>query len=195
MTAECSYKLYTHNTTNVQCQFLLAIIPNSTFHDLPLVEGRIWNYVAFWCMGHAICNWPGMRVTKVVINVGRAQLLTHVKGGLYLSSAMYRFWQVFNSLVSIVHETRTDTCRGHSEDCTRPFSFGLVVVHSKLCLWPASVSTFSLTPPYQTGAYLVKETGDNTVRLLCTLFGSLFCLFPPKVRISQGYISEHLTNR
>lgn len=23
-TAECSYKLYTHNTTNVQCQFLLA---------------------------------------------------------------------------------------------------------------------------------------------------------------------------
>ena len=93
MTAECSYKLYTHNTTNVQCQFLLAIIPNSTFHDLPLVEGRIWNYVAFWCMGHAICNWPSMRVTKVVINVGRAQLLTHVKGGLYLSSAMYRFWQ------------------------------------------------------------------------------------------------------
>ena len=23
-TAECSYKLYTHSTTNVQCQFLLA---------------------------------------------------------------------------------------------------------------------------------------------------------------------------
>ena len=59
-----------------------------------------------------------------------------------------------------------DTCRVHSEDCTRPFSLGLVVVHPKLYPWPASTSR--LIPQYQAGAdgYLVEESGDNRVRYL-----------------------------
>ena len=57
-----------------------------------------------------------------------------------------------------------DTCRVHSEDCTRPFSLGLVVVHPKLSPWPASTSR--LIPQYQTGADLVEESGDNRVRYL-----------------------------
>ena len=57
-----------------------------------------------------------------------------------------------------------DTCRVHSEDCTKPFSLGLVVVHPKLSPWPASTSR--LIPQYQTGADLVEESGDNRVRYL-----------------------------
>ena len=73
-----------------------------------------------------------------------------------------------------------DTCRVHSEDCTTPFSLGLVVVHPKLYPWPASSSRCSLIPRYQTGAdgYLVEESGDNRVRpyqFICMFFGQVVC--------------------
>ena len=127
-------------------------------------------------MGHAICNWPSMHATKVVINVGGAHFLLTWK---VVSSLALRctgsgkssttWWALYTKLELTLAEDTVKIATGLSVStlwwCILSYVFGQ---HQ-------SRVTTSVTPPYKTGPYLVKETGDITLRLLCTL-GHLFAV-------------------